>query len=123
MFTVHVAPPAKLDSQVFVCVKSDGFVPLKLKPFMAMAAVLPFVTVIALATLEVPTTVEPNVTLFGEGVIAACSVPESDAVFGVSTASSAIEMVAERVLLPCGVKVTVMVHVEPTAKAPLQLLV
>ena len=121
--TVQLAPPARLDPQVFVCPNSVGFVPLKLKPVMAMAAVPPFVTVTVLAVLVLPTTVELNVMDLGEIVMAAVSVPVSDAVAGVISALSAIEMDAERLPLPCGVNVTVMVQVPSMAMSPLQLFV
>jgi hypothetical protein len=121
--TVQLAPPARLDPQVFVCPNSVGSVPLKVKAVTGMAAVPPFVTVTVLAVLGVPTTVELNVMDLGELVRAAVSVPVSVAVVGVITALSAIEMDAVRLPLPCGVNVTVMVQVPLIAMSPLQLFV
>jgi len=43
---VQLAPAARLDPQVFVCEKSDGFVPEKVKLVIAIATELPFVIVI-----------------------------------------------------------------------------
>jgi hypothetical protein len=104
------APTARLDPQVFVCWKSEALGPEKVKPFIAIGAEPPFVTVTFWAVAVVPTLVVGNVSDAGDIVIAESPVPERGTVCGLPAASWVIVIDAMRSPTPAGAKVTVMVQ-------------
>ena len=119
--TVHVPEAFRLVPQVLVWLKSPGSAPVKVKPVMGIAAVLALVTVTVLTALWVPTFVEEKVSVLGEIVIAAVSVPVRETVCGVTTALSLTVMFAVRWPAAAGVKVTVMVQVALIANVAWQV--
>jgi hypothetical protein len=72
---VQFPPAATLDPQVLVWLKSDRFVPVKLKPLMFSAAVPVLLRVTTWAGLEVPTSWVLKVRLLGARETAAAPPP------------------------------------------------
>ncbi len=92
---VQLELPARDVPQVFVCLKSVGFVPPIAIDAIATAAEPVFVTVTVLPVLVVPTIVELKLRLFADTVIA-YPVPDRDTVCGEVGSESAIWRVALR---------------------------
>lgn len=96
--TTQEPPPLRLDPQVFVCLKSDAFVPVNTKLVIPIADALAFVTDTVCAALVTPTAVEPNVRDTGENVNAVEPVPVMATDCGLPVALSV--MVREAVRVP-----------------------
>src|SRR3974377_415153 len=76
------------------------------------------------AALEVPTSCVPKFRMFGERLATgAVPVPVTDALWGLSLASSVTARVADRAPVAVGVKVAVMVQLDCTASELAQLLI
>lgn len=121
--TVQECDPAKLVPQVFVCVKSEAFVPVKVRLLIVIAEVLAFVTVTVCEELGEPTFVEGKVSDTGATLMAAVPVPVKDTVCGVPVALSATLMEALRAPRAVGLNVTVMVQLAPAASEVVQVVV
>jgi hypothetical protein len=127
---LQLAPAATLVPQVFVCENDVGFVPAMEMPcpapFRLSAPVPVFLSVMAWVAAEEPTAVLANVNVAGVRLTAgagATPVPESAAVCGEPLALSATLTVAESAPVAAGLKVTVMLQLDPAATLVPQVLV
>jgi len=112
--------------QLFVCMKSPGFAPLKPMFEMCNGPVPEFVTVSGWEALVLPTTVDEKLRLDGTSVTAgagATPTPESAAECGLPAALSETVRDAARTPATEGVKVTLNVQLAPAASAAGQLFV
>jgi hypothetical protein len=116
---VHVAftsSVAGLTGHVFVCVKSEAFVPPTEIPVIANGAVPELVRVVFWTALVVPTAWLANVRLVGVSVTAgAIPLPVSETVCGLPLALSVTDTLALRLPLAVGLNVTEIVQFAPAA--------
>jgi hypothetical protein len=118
--TVHVPLTASvlgLSGHVLVWEKSPVFVPLNPMAVIVSGAVPVLVTVTDCVGLLVPTDWLRKVRLVGlRDTAGAVPVPLKDTVWGLPAALSAMEMLALRLPVAPGLKVTEMLHVLPAAR-------
>jgi hypothetical protein len=121
---VQVAPAATLPSQLFVCAKSDVFVPANAMLLIVSAEFPVLVSVTALAALVVFTIWFPNASDVGDRLTVGAAVPVPDklTVWGLPAALSTIVTVPVRVPATVGENVTLIVQLPPGATLAPQVL-
>jgi len=121
---VQLEPAATLEPQVLVWVKSLALAPETVMLVTPRAALPVLVTVTDWAELVVPTERLPKARLEGETLaVAEVPVPERLMVWGLPVALSAMLRAALRAPTAAGVKLTLIVQVEPAATLDPQLFV
>ena len=120
---VQLAPAATEPPQLLDCAKSPAFVPETAMPLTVNAALPELVRVTARAALVAPTAWLAKVRLVGDRLAAAVApVPVRLTLCGLPVALSVRVRAAVRVPATAGIKVTLIVQLEPAATLDPQLL-
>lgn len=109
-------PPAETkEGQLLVWEKSALLTPMRLIAVIVRAVVWRFVSIVLIGLLELPIRTVPKLSEPGENVTGLIPVPFTLIVCGLLLALSEIVTVPDTVPATVGVKVTVMLQVEPAA--------
>lgn len=125
MFALQLVAGASVAPQVLLkTVKSPGFVPLKVRLPILIAAPFPFVKVTVFWPLLLPIATAAQVRLAGETELAPPDDPEPErgTICGLLVAESTKFRLAVRVPAAAGLKIIVTVQLAETARVPPQVL-